>query len=44
MKNLTSLVFYSNVVLRVVILFVRLNLVLGALCNFRSRVEDFENQ
>ena len=44
MKSLTSLVFYANVVLKVVILFVRLNLVLEALCNFRSRVRDFGNQ
>ena len=46
MKSLTSLVFYINVALKVVILFlyVQLNLVLEALCNFRSRVQDFGNQ
>ena len=44
MKSLTSLVFYTNVVLKVVILYVRLNLVLEALYNFRSRVQDFGNQ
>ena len=42
MKSLTFLVFYTKiVVLKVVILYVRLNLVLEALCNFRSRVQDF---
>ena len=44
MKSLTSLVFYTNVVLKIFILCVRLNLVLEALCNFRSRVLDFGNQ
>ena len=44
MKNLTSLVFYTNVILKEGILYVRLNLVLEALCNFRSRVQDFGNQ
>ena len=44
MKSLTFLVFYTNVVLKVVILYVRSNLVLEALCNFRSRVQDFGNQ
>ena len=44
MKSLTSLVFYTNVVLKVVILYFRLNLVLEALCNFRRRVQDFDNQ
>ena len=39
MKSLTSLVFYTNVVLKIVILYVRLNSVLEALCNFRSRVQ-----
>ena len=43
MKSLTALVFYTIVVLKVVILYVRLNLVLEALCNFRSRVQDFGN-
>ena len=40
MKSLTSLVFYTNVVLKIVILYVRLNSVLEALCNFRSRVQE----
>ena len=44
MKSLTSEVFSTNVVLKVVIPYVRLNLVLEALCNFRSRVQDFGNQ
>ena len=42
MKSFTYLVFYTNVVLKIVILYVRLNSVLEALCNFRSRVQDFE--
>ena len=44
MKSLTFLVFYTNVhvVPKVVILYVRLNLVLEALCNFRSWVQDLE--
>ena len=44
MESLTSLVFYTNLVLKIVILYVRLNLVLGALCNFRNWVPDFGNQ
>ena len=43
MKSLASLVFYTNVVLKIVILYVRLNSVLEALCNFRSRVQEFGN-
>ena len=39
MKSLTSLVFYTNVVLKICILYVRLNSVLEALCNFRNRVK-----
>ena len=44
MKSLTSLVFYTNVVLKIVILFVRLNSVVEALCNFRSRVQKTGNR
>ena len=44
MKSLTSLEFYTNVVLKIVILYVRLNSVLEALCNFRSRVKKNGNQ
>ena len=44
MKSLTSLVFYTNVVLKIVILYVRLNSVLEALCNFRSRVQEIGNR
>ena len=36
MKSLTSFVFYTNVVLKIVILYVRLNSVLEVLCNFGS--------
>ena len=42
MKSLTSLVFYTNVVLKVVILNVRLNLVLEALSQKPS--SEFGNQ
>ena len=44
MKSLTSLVFYTNVVLKIAILYVPLNSVLEALCNFRSWVQEFRNQ
>ena len=45
MMSLTSLVFYINIVLQIiVILYVRLNSDLEALCNFRSRVQGFGNQ
>ena len=44
MEILTSLSFYTNDVLKVVVLYARLNLVVEALCNFRSRVQDFGNQ
>ena len=37
MKSLTSMAFYTNVVLKIVILYVRLKSVLEAVCNFRSR-------
>ena len=40
MKNLTSWVFYTNVVLNIVILYVRLNSVLEPLCKFSSRVQE----
>ena len=39
MKSLTYLVFYTSVILKVVILYVRLNLVLEALCNFRIIIQ-----
>ena len=42
-KSLTSLVFYTNVVLKIVNLYVRLNSVLEALCNFRSWVQVIGN-
>ena len=44
MKSFTSLVFYTNVVHKIVILYVRLNSVLEALCNFRSRVQEIGNR
>ena len=44
MKILTSLVFYTNVLLKIVILYVRLNSVLEELCNFRSRVQEIGNR
>ena len=39
MQSLKSLVFYTTVVLKIVILSVRLNSVLEASCYFRSRVK-----
>ena len=44
MKSLASLVFYTNVVLKAVILYVQINLVLEVLPNFRSQVQEFGNQ
>ena len=44
MKSLNAYTVFYTKVLKVVILYVRLNLVLEALCNFRSRVQDFGNQ
>ena len=39
MKSLTSLVFYTNVVLKLVILICLVEFSFEALCNFRSRVK-----